>query len=333
MAELWIDTKAVCRNYHYYARQGMVIPVLKEDGYGLGAEAVLALLVKQGASLFACARPEEALRLSGKEADILLLSCEYDRDILRTLAERNVILSLESLSQAREIQSIGLPVRVHLAVDTGFGRFGFPWEQAEQMKEVYRMEQLQVCGIFSHFRGSKAVQEQLGRFGRALETLRGYPTGLRHIASTAFADNPVCRFDAVRIGSGLTGWGGGVQAAAHLTARICTLRRLPRGSRLGYGNIRLRRDTEVAILDIGTGDGAFLQRGCGPRAWWQSRHSVVRVNGLAAPVLGPPGLTHTAVDVTGISCGAGSLVEVEQTPILISPGVSRRYLANYSEGS
>ena len=37
MAELLINTGAVLNNYRHYAAGGQVIPVLKSNGYGLGA--------------------------------------------------------------------------------------------------------------------------------------------------------------------------------------------------------------------------------------------------------------------------------------------------------
>lgn len=323
MAELWIDTRMVCDNYHHYGQQGMVIPVVKKDGYGLGAEVMLPLLMGQGATLFACARPEEALGLSGKGADILLLSCEYDRQVLRNLAEQNVILSVESLQQAKRIHSLGMPVRVHLAVDTGFGRFGFACDETAKMKAVFYLDRLQVCGIFSHFRSKKSAPGQFERFSGVLKELEDYPVGLRHLAATSCAGELPFQLDAVRIGSGL------VKNAARLTARICTVRHLGRGSRVGYGSTRLLRDTDVAIVDAGTGDGAFVHRGCGLRTWLADRRRSVEINGLQAPVLGVPGLTHTAVDVTGISCAIGDTVTIPQTPVLVSPSVPRRYMACY----
>lgn len=330
MAELLIDTEAVRCNYNHYAARGTVIPVLKKDGYGLGAEAMRALLAIQGAALFACATPEEALRLAGKGSDILLLSCEYNSVLLGELARKDVILSLESLEQAKLLQSLGTTVRIHLAVDTGFGRFGFHWQDTAKMRAVFYLDRIRVCGIFSHFRSMDSAPLQFERFSRVLETLADYPVGLRHVAATSCAQIPEYRLDAVRIGSGLVGYEAGLSPAAQLTARVCTVRHLCKGSRIGYGNTRLKRDTDVAIVDTGTGDGAFLQRGCGLRAWWCSRHRTVTVNEQQAAVLGLPELTHTAIDVTGLSCTIGDVVQIAQTPILISPHVPKRYIACYS---
>ena len=326
MAELIVNTGAVLQNYRRYAAAGQVIPVLKGNGYGLGARQLRDLLARQGVSLFACATPEEALALAQPETDLLLLSCVHDMPLLRALLQRRVILSVESLAQAQAIDALRMDARVHLAVDSGFGRFGFLPEQTEEMKRIFALDNLRVQGIFSHFRGAAAAPEQFARFSRVLLELDGYPVGLRHIAATHTADVPQYRLDAARVGSGLTGCGcQGLERAAMLQARICGLRRLRKGDRVGYGGTLLRRDSDVAVIDAGTAHGAFVYRYRGLRAFLGQRRPYVTVNGVNAPVLCPPGLTHTLVDVTGLACQLGDTVIVPHDLVLTDSRVPRRY--------
>ena len=325
MAELTVNTEAVLRNYRRFAAGGQVIPVLKDNACGLGVVKMLQLLRQEGATLFACSTPEEAVRISGMGVDVLLLSCVHEAAMLRPLAERRVILSVESLDQARTIAALGLDARVHLTVDTGFGRFGFLPEETADMRAVCALPGLTVCGIFSHFRSPSSAPRQFAAFRQVLDALSDCDLGLRHIAATSTALDPAYRLDAVRIGTGLTGRYDGLEPSAQLTARVCSVRRLPRGSRIGYSSARLRRDTDVAIVDIGTADGAFLRRCCGPRTLLRLIRKKVSIGGWEVPVLGSPGLTHTAIDVTGIPCAVGDRVAVNQTPVLVSPAVPRRY--------
>ena len=325
MAELTVNTEAVLRNYRRFAAGGQVIPVLKDNACGLGVVKMLQLLRQEGVNLFACSTPEEALRLSGMGVDILLLSCVHEEAILRELAKRKVILSVESLPQARVISGLGLHTRVHLIVDTGFGRFGFLPEETEEMRAVFDLQGLTVCGIFSHFRSPASAPQQFAAVRRVLDALSDCDLGLRHIAATSTALDPAYRLDAVRIGTGLTGRYDGLEPSAQLTARVCSVRHLPRGSRIGYSSVRLRRDTDVAIVDVGTADGAFLRRCCGPRTLLRLIRKKVSIGGWEVPVLGSPGLTHTAIDVTGVPCTVGDRVSINQTPVLISPAVPRRY--------
>ena len=157
MAELIVNTGALLQNYRRYADAGQVIPVLKGNGYGLGAQPLRDLLARQGVTLFACATPEEALALAQPETDLLLLCCVHELPLLRALLQRRVILSVESLAQAQAIDALHMDARVHLAVDSGFGRFGFLPEQTEEMKRVFALDNLRVQGIFSHFRGAAAA--------------------------------------------------------------------------------------------------------------------------------------------------------------------------------
>ena len=163
MAELIVNTEAVLHNYRHYAENGQVIPVLKSNGYALGAKQLQTLLAQQGAALFACATADEALALAGEDTDLLLLSCVHDMTLLRQLLQRRVIVSVESLAQAQAIDALHMDARIHLAVDSGFGRFGFLPEQVEDITQVFALNGVHVCGIFSHFRCRDAAPVQFAR--------------------------------------------------------------------------------------------------------------------------------------------------------------------------
>ena len=46
MAELIVNTGALLQNYRRYAEAGQVIPILKGNGYGLGAQPLRDLLAR-----------------------------------------------------------------------------------------------------------------------------------------------------------------------------------------------------------------------------------------------------------------------------------------------
>lgn len=325
MAELLVNTGAILDNYRRYAAGAdQVIPVLKGNGYGLGAAQLRDLLRGEGATLFACATASEALSLAQPDSDLLLLSCVHDMAQLRALLQRRVIVSVESLAQAQAIDALHMDARVHLAVDTGFGRFGFHPEELDAMRQVFALDNLRVCGIFSHFKGPNAAPSQYACFTQVLLGLEDCPVGLRHIAATHTAEVPQYRLDAVRIGSGLTGVGG--TPVATLQATVCTVRRLKKGQRIGYGDTLLRRDTDVAVIDAGTSDGAFTYRYRGLRACWQQRKRHVLLHGEKVPLLGAPGMTHTVLDVTGRDCHVGDTVTIPHDLVLTGDRVPRRYI-------
>ncbi len=326
MAKLKIRTAALCRNYQHFAAHTTVIPVLKSNAYGLGLEALVPILQQQGAKLFGCSRPEEALTLRKLGAEALLLGCVHEQGQLELLAGAGVIPAVESLEQAEFLSSLGLPVQVELAVDTGLGRFGFLPEQVEDMKRIFGLDNITVHGIFSHFAGRKAAPKQFAIFTRVLDALKDYPVGLRHIAATSTALEPQYRLDAVRIGVGLTGRSQGKEQAYTLTAKICAIRRLPKGSRVGYTGQKLRRDSVIAMIDAGTADGAFVYRSCGPRTWWRAHRPKVCVRGHWVPVLSIPGQTHTTIDITGLPCSVGDEVVIDLPCVRCSPALEREYV-------
>lgn len=326
MAELLVNTNAVCRNYSYYEKFGRVIPMLKANGYGMGAVRLMELLKeRKGASLVSCSRPEEALELAGHGVDVMLLSCQDGPELLSDLVENRVILGVESISQAKAVQALGVPARVQIAVDTGLGRFGFQPSQIGEMQALFDLKGISVYGIYSHLADS-GQEAQLSRFQQVLAALQAYPVGLRHIASTHSAVREGFPMDAIRVGSGLTGLVHGLTPAAVLTGRIVSLRRMKKGTAVSYSGVRLKRDTDMAIIDVGTADGAFTYRSSGPRTWLASKRQTVTVNGKEAPLLGYPGLTHTAIDVTDIPCRAGERVTAHQSPVMVSGSVPRIYV-------
>ena len=325
MAQLEINLNHLKENFREFAAMGKVIPVLKGNAYGLGEKEVMDALMEEGITLFAVSRSEEALRLCGRGADILLLGCEHGPEVLKVLVEKGVILAAESTEQIALAASFG-EVRVHLAVDTGFGRFGFHPTEVHTMRKVFSMENVKVEGIFSHFRSPESASGQFEAFRGVLDALKGYPYGMAHIAASLNAKNPAYRLDAVRVGTGYTGMLLGQRDVVRLTGRIVSLHDLPKGSKIGYTSHKLKKDTTLAIIDVGTGDGAFLHRSCGPRTWLAMRKRWVRIGEEKVPVLGHPGMTHTAIDVTGLDCRLGDTAVVDQTPVMISPLVERVYV-------
>lgn len=327
MAELVVDTGAILHNYRRFAEGGKVIPVLKGNGYGLGVGPIQVLLKSWGVQLIGCSTPDEALFLARSgDTEVLLLTCVHNQQVLPLLLQKNIILAVESLEQAKLIDQFGIPTRVHLAVDTGLGRFGFRSSETSEMKAVFDLPNVQVCGIFSHFRGKADAASGYAVFCRVLDALQGYDVGLRHIAATSTALDERYRLDAVRIGTGLTGRCPGLQPAARLTAPVCSIHHLEKGMQIGYDGCRVYKDTDIAIVEIGTADGAFVDRFSGLRGYLRTRNRCAYLDGREAQVLGSPGLTHTIIDVTDLRCQVGDLVTVEQTPVLVSPAVPRRYL-------
>ncbi len=313
-----------------------VIGVVKCDGYGVTIQAAATAWEKAGAFMLAVSRPEEALALRkwGYQKDILLLSPVADGGTLIKMLKYDIILTVSSFQNAQfySLYSFGQPPRVHIAVDTGMGRFGIRWTDTNQLQAVYFLAGLRFEGIFSHFSQSFEAKyqytgQQLERFLNVTDALEtaGFSVGMRHIANTNGALRfPQTRLDAVRIGSGLVGI-----SCADLDfmpvktnyAQVVDCKFFNPGDRIGYGgHCVVKKYTKAIVVSLGSMDG-FGQMTVPERLrlrnfisyLWQvvkRWHHVpcVTYQGKKLPMLGQVGRQHTLFDATGTDIRPGDTV-------------------------
>lgn len=319
-----------------------VMGVVKCDGYGVSLAQAAGAWVEAGVETLAVSDPAEALELRREgfeEQDILLLTPVATPELVEALLEAGVILTVSGPAGARfYAQRRGeRRARVHVAVDTGMGRFGSRWSDTEELLEVYRTPGLEFEGIFSHFadsfeKGEAHTKLQLKRFLSAVAALeeRGVAVGTRHMANSCAALRfPDTWLDAVRPGSALV---GRLQAPSPIAlervgefkATVVERRVLKKGETTGYASVcRLRRDTDVAVVAIGRNDGfGLVKRPERIRAldllrslrqavaWWRGP-LCVRYGGRALPVVGRVGTQYTLVDAAGTDLEPGDMVSAQ----------------------
>ena len=342
-------SRAALRRNAAAVREAVEVPiigVIKCDGYGVTLQEAAAAWQAAGVTMFGVSRPEEALSLRklGFREEILLLCPAADTETLGQLVENNIILTVSSFENARfyTMASPRHPVRVHIAIDTGMGRFGIRWNDLQQIQAVYHLSGLSFEGIFSHFSHSFEAhfcdtKRQLARFRKLTDALNGegYPLGVRHIANSCAALRfPETRLDAVRIGSALVGRlpvGTGVklEPVSVFKARVADSRALQPGDTLGYGGyFKVKRYSKAVVVALGREDGFGLM----PRpdrlrtrdllAWLRRvirewRHPpFVSWHGQKLKLLGRVGSQYTIFDATGLPVQPGDLVEWEGNPML-----------------
>ncbi|EYF05628.1 Alanine racemase [Chondromyces apiculatus DSM 436] len=292
--------------------------VLKADAYGHGAPAVARTLVRAGIDGLCVALLEEAIEL--READIacpiLVMGGCYGlrHDGIVELIERKltpVVFEaghIELLLAVASRQNKG-PIGVHLKVDTGMGRLGASIEDLPEtlraLKEASPLIRLE--GLMTHLACADgdtldATEAQLALFGEVeRQTLEaGLRPTLRHAAnSAALLRLPSSRFDMVRPGIALFGHEPRAGVGPHLLpvmrvrTEVVSLRKLPRGQRIGYGHTwEAPRDSVVATVPIGYADG--LSRAL-------SNRGAALIRGKRAPVAGTVSMDLTVLDVTDIA--------------------------------
>ena len=304
------------------------VAVVKADAYGHGLHHVAARLMHAGADLFAVANLAEAMTLRELSSDwpVLLLSPVLpDED--RYLAEYDLAATVSSADEVRRFDAIGRtagkPVAVHLKIDTGMGRLGV-WHTAapDLYAAIAAAPGIRLAGIFTHFSSADEdpayTEAQRQIFLKTLQTFPGLdPTRLFiHADNSAGLETTPGRsvFNAVRVG--LLQFG--ILPHPHsLLARVLTepvfsfhtrvglVKKLPAGTGISYGRTHvLKRDSTVAILTAGYGDG--IARSC-------SNQAFVLIQGRRCPVLGRVTMDQTIVDITDI----GTEVECGDSVVLV----------------
>jgi alanine racemase len=278
---LIIDLDALAWNHRVLreaAAGAEVAPVVKADGYGLGAGPLARRLWREGARSFFVARLEEgeALRAAlgaDRPATIYVLDGLTDGAWPR-LAASALAPVLMSLQQVDAAMALGgdAPAQFALHVDTGMHRQGVSVAEARAVRG-----RLPVGLLMSHL-GSAADpidprnRAQLNMFNEVRRLFPQARTSLSASAGTFLGAE--YRFDMVRPGVSL--YGGGpleqpdarLKAVARLEAPVLQIRDIPAGELIGYGSgARADRDLRAAIVAAGYADGIIRSAAGKGYAW------------------------------------------------------------------
>lgn len=310
-----IDTAALAHNVS--ALRGALPPgcelmaVVKADAYGHSASAIVPQLLSLGVRAFAVATLEEGAQLRALGADGTVLILGYTPpERAGELARLGLMQTVADLAHAKALNAQGVPLRVHLKIDTGMHRLGLAWDEPEEALAVFRMENLTVDGMYSHLCCADSLApddvsftgKQIRRFRSLTSALaaQGISLPKLHLQSSyGLLNYPELRCDYARIGIALYGAAEGAAARSlglrpvlSLKARIAAVRTVAKGESVGYSRaFTARRETRIAILPIGYADGY-------PRAL--SNTGLVRLRGCLAPVVGRVCMDQLTVDVTDV---------------------------------
>ena len=293
------------QNVHY-------ISVVKADAYGHGIHPTAARLMQSGVDVFAVANVQEAseIREMGSGWPILILGpllkeedeALIDFDLIPTISSVEELDRFEKLSQKHQKQ-----ISVHIKIDSGMGRHGTWWEEAEQMiKLIAASKEINICGALTHFAqpmDRAFTKEQRNRFLSVLERTKIH----RQKDFLVHADNSSSLrsfdrdniFNAVRIG--LLQFGVSppqesilanleVEPVLSFHAKLAMIKNLPKGTTLSYGRqFTLKRNSKIGIISAGYGDAIPLP--CGNRA-----HGLI--DGHPYPLVGRVTMDQTLIDLT-----------------------------------
>ena len=306
---LTVDLDALARNYRTLATvSGVAVhPVVKADGYGLGAVACATRLMAEGARTFYVARAAGGLTLRaalGEEPTIYVFD-GCDENSAAALKAANLRPVLNHPDQLRAWAAAGGGA-CGLQIDTGMNRLGF---RPEDAPEPFAGLEL----VMSHLACADAPSNPMNRGQRdAFAAVTGrYPGVTRSLSNSGGCFlGPDFAFDAVRPGICL--YGGGpegrpddrIAPVATLSAEVIQVRDVPADESVGYSRGFIAdRPTRVATCSAGYADGVLRSLG-------ETGQGRVWLNGALRPILGRLSMDLLAVDVTGADVATGDRAEL-----------------------
>lgn len=305
-----VDLDALVRNARRFAgfMGRPLLPMVKADGYGLGAEAVTQALEPLDPWGYGVATVEEGavLRRAGITRPIAVLTPLFPQ-ILHGCITWDLRPSIGDSGMLEAwVAAGGGPF--HLEVDTGLSRGGVPWHDDAAWRRLRALVDGLATfeGIYTHFHSAGvdplASHAQWERFQRVVAELPARPRLVHAACSDAERQYAL---DLVRPGIHLYGLpveGLTADPVVRLEARVVAVRRLRAGDTVSYGATwRAERATTIATLGIGYADGL-------PRAL--SNRGRVELGGVVVPVAGIVAMDLTMVDAGELPVQVGDVATI-----------------------
>lgn len=325
--ENWEHIKQAAANRH-------IMPVIKADAYGHGANILADLYEKNGAEGFAVSNINEAIKLRkfGISKDILVLGFTPIKYINQLYAF-NITQAVYCLDYAKQLSVAAAEnsfvIKAHLKVDTGMCRIGFNCRNSDNIKaeleeilECLALPALKFEGIFTHFSSADSelpedvnfCDKQFNLFGNVVELLKSKGFIFKYIHSSNSAASVLRSANEgnlIRPGIILYGLSPAKDLKLRYTpipimsvkSSISMIKTLNKDECISYGRTFVTdKPTRVATVPIGYADGY-------PRTL--SGNGFVLICGQKAKILGRICMDQMIVDVTDIEgADIGSIVTV-----------------------
>lgn len=294
-----------------------MLAVLKTDGYGHGALPIARVLMEKDYVWgVAVATLDEAvsLRKNGIQKPILVLGVVFEEqweELLEYEIRMTVYDAVLAKKVAKLAEKLDKKVYMHIKLDTGMGRLGFPVseESVQTILEIAEYPNVIMEGLFTHFAKADETDKtftelQLERYlwmkEKLMEHHLSFP--LCHCSNSAgIIDHKEANMDLVRAGISIYGLYPSDEVhkekvslipALELISHVVFVKQIPKGTPISYGGTFVsEKEMKVATIPIGYGDGY-------PRSL--SNQGYVLIRGKKAPIIGRVCMDQMMVDVTEI---------------------------------
>ena len=297
-----------------YVHPAKLSVVMKADAYGHGLAGLVETAVSAGAdSIGVSTNPEAHLvRAVSQDIPLIRLRMALPEELDESVAELNIEEQVGTWEASEYLSRAGvrrgIPVPVHLTLDTGMGRAGFAFNEIDTIRRVIALPGLSIVGVMAHYANadaetmdySLAQTREFDRFVAALTSELPDDVLFHTHNSAATMRLPGLRRDMVRVGAACYGVRTsrhfdnlpGLKPCMMVKTRIAQVRNIPAGTKIGYGSLyTTKRPARIAAIPVGFGEGY-------PRALFNK--GIVLVEGHRCPVVGRVSLNITTIDVTDL---------------------------------
>jgi alanine racemase len=286
-----------------------ILAVIKNNGYGAGIINIARILEPMSeVTGLAVVKLQEAMTLrdGGIQKPILLMG-PFDEKNLDDAVARDITPMIytplgDALDRIAAKQQKKIPI--HICVDTGIGRVGVPyWDADALIRDLAGRSSIEVKGTMMTFTEDPEFdKEQLQRFNKLCGILEGdgIRLGRKHAASSyGLFLNPDSFMDMVRPGMSIFGVysesdfrKAGVidlRPALGLKAKVIYVKKLRKNDGAGYNRAYVAKEPVwVATIPVGHTDGW-------PRA--AAKGARVRIGDQMYPVIASVSASHSIVEV------------------------------------
>lgn len=299
-----------------------LLAVVKADGYGHGAIEVAKIMEEEAVDYLGVATIFEALELRKHNIKMpILVFGITPKSFLSEAIENGITLTVTDLASAQNIERLGRELKkrpkVHLKINTGMNRLGFPANNIQEMVCLCKMD-LNVEGIYTHLAladtpDEKPTLDQAQLFSKVLEALeaKGIHFSIRHLAnSAAMMRNDAYHLDMVRAGGILYGHfclghfmkvpPFEVNRALSIKAVLSHINDVEQGQGVSYGWLyHAPSKKRIGVLPIGYTDGIDRRN---------TNQTSFILNGKRVDQVGLICMDQMMIDVTDVPCEVGDVV-------------------------
>lgn len=316
-----IDLDAIKYNMEQMKRRigddAKFIAVVKTDGYGHGAVPIARMFENipyVWGYAVACLEEGLILRSSGIRKPVLVLGCVFP-DQYEAMAEHDIRAAVYTWDMAEGMAEAaaraGKTAHLHIKIDTGMGRIGFPVseESADIIERISRLPGAEIEGMFTHFAKADEADKtytfgQHRKFLWMKEQVEAKKISIPYFDcdnSAGIIDFPDMKHDLARAGISMYGMypsdevnknAVDLRPALSLISHVAFVKDVEPGTSISYGGTFVApKKMRVATIPVGYGDGY-------PRSL--SNKGYVLIRGQRARILGRVCMDQFMADVTDI---------------------------------